>query len=994
MASFAKIQQRLKTFDLSGLFTQELLWNKFKDRNLDIQVDGKSYTLAPVAEQSGMAVYVCTPATAADFPDYPSRRKIDNRVAKIVREHIVIYQDPAKQFQIWQWVKREAGKASACREQRFEVHQTGDALIQKLLQITFSLEDEPTIGEAREKVKRAFDLEKVTKRFYDEFKAQHSAFLKFLEGIPDEHLQRWYASVMLNRLMFIYFIQKKGFLGGDLNYLRNKLAESKKHGKDGFYREFLSPLFFEGFAKRETDRSAKSKQLLGNIPYLNGGLFLKHQIEQSHGKTIEIADSAFEKIFSFFDQYQWHLDDRPTRDGNEINPDVLGYVFEKYINQKEMGAYYTKEDITGYISQNTIIPAVFDAARKGCKVAFEGDHSIWNLLKEDPDQYFYAAVVHGANKELPKNIAAGITNASKRGDWNKTAPEEYGLPAETWREVVARRQRLEDVRAKLAAGEVQSINDLIIYNLDIQRFAEEVISNAEGSELVWAFYKAAEKLSVLDPTCGSGAFLFAALNILEKLYDTCLVRMQAFVDDLDRSGEKHSPKKFEHFRLKLTEMNDKTKHPSPRYFILKSIILNNLYGVDIMEEATEICKLRLFLKLVAQVSPDNKIEPLPDIDFNIRPGNTLVGFATEQELKHAIGSKFDFDNKLDEIKERAAMAGRAFERFRTMQVNHGMEASDFLEAKSEIGTRLHDLRNELDHYLAGEHLINNHDKSTASKWKESHQPFHWFVEFYGIMKMGGFDVIIGNPPYVEVPKQYNHATMRKLYTTMTERWSRDEDLYTLVVERSLKLLTTAGAFGMILPLSLAFSTKAPFIQLRKIVGSEKGQWLWSHFDRIPSALFGNEVRTRCTIAILTRGSETKLPNGTTALLRWESDARDVLFQRLRYSTTRADIKSGIPKVASQTQADTLDQLLSRGMVLSVDLLDGIPFNHLAESAPRFPQPCVYVGGTAYNWFPVWRDIPTTTTEEGHASLPARTAGFRFASEDKANGLAPKNETTG
>ncbi len=69
-------------------------------------------------------------------------------------------------------------------------------------------------------------------------------------------------------------------------------------------------------------------------------------------------------------------------------------------------------------------------------------------------------------------------------------------------------------------------------------------------------------------------------------------------------------------------------HPNHRYFILKSIIVNNLYGVDIMEEAVEICKLRLFLKLVAQIERVEHIEPLPDIDFNIRAGNTLVGFVS------------------------------------------------------------------------------------------------------------------------------------------------------------------------------------------------------------------------------------------------------------------------------------------------------------------------------------------------------------------------------
>ena len=93
-----------------------------------------------------------------------------------------------------------------------------------------------------------------------------------------------------------------------------------------------------------------------------------------------------------------------------------------------------------------------------------------------------------------------------------------------------------------------------------------------------------------------------------------------------RSFSRRAPKKFEDFKSTLAKVG---AHPNARYFTLKSIILNNLFGVDIMEEAVEICKLRLFLKLAAQVDPDQKhenlgIEPLPDIDFNIRAGNTLV----------------------------------------------------------------------------------------------------------------------------------------------------------------------------------------------------------------------------------------------------------------------------------------------------------------------------------------------------------------------------------
>src|SRR5579863_1535977 len=138
-----------------------------------------------------------------------------------------------------------------------------------------------------------------------------------------------------------------------------------------------------------------------------------------------------------------------------------------------MGAYYTKEDITGYISQNTIIPFIFDAAEQKDLVAFRPDGPIWSLLREDPDKYIYDAVKKGCDQDLPTEIEVGVRDVARRGEWNKPATEEYALPTEIWREVVARRNRHFEVRVKLAAGEITSINDLITYNLDIRRFAAD-----------------------------------------------------------------------------------------------------------------------------------------------------------------------------------------------------------------------------------------------------------------------------------------------------------------------------------------------------------------------------------------------------------------------------------------------------------------------------------------------------------------------------------------
>ena len=871
LASHPNIHKRLEAFDFTGLFTQELMWNHHVTKDLIVPVDGVTYTLKPVA-QRGMAVFECVPPTDAQFPKYPTRKKIDTQVSKTAREHIIIFRDNAQSVQVWQWVKREAGKPSACREQLFYKGQSGDALIQKIKGIAFGLEDEANIAETVAKVGAAFEVEKVTKKFYDLFKKEHDAFLTLVTGIPSEDFERWYVSVMLNRLMFIYFIQKKGFLGGDLHYLTNKLTENKRHGNDRFYREFLCRLFFEGFAKRPEQRSAEVNRLLGKVPYLNGGLFLRHQIEEMHGKTIDIPDRAFDRVFDFFEQYDWHLDDRPTRKGNEINPDVLGYVFEKYINQREMGAYYTKEDITGYISQNTIIPALFDMARKSCRIAFEGEHSIWRLLKAEPDRYIPPAMITGLDKRLPKGIAEGVSDVGKRDEWNKPAQPEYALPTETWREVVARRTRCEEIRKKLTAGEFQCIDDLIFHNLDICRFAEEVIANCEGPELLRAFYKAVRSISVLDPACGSGAFLFAALNILERLYDTCLVRMQAFVDDLDRSAERHASEKLKDFRQILAEMNDKARHPNPQYFILKSIILNNLYGVDIMEEATEICKLRLFLRLVAQVDASEKIEPLPDIDFNVRPGNSLVGFTTEAELSRVLSSRLDFDNKTADIKERAELAELAYERFREMQVQDKVTDEGFAEAKDEVWNRLTELRSELDAYLSGDYGIPPRDKVALKRWQESHRPFHWFVEFYGIMQKGGFQAVIGNPPYVVYPNQnVSYRVLDSRFLTINAR-----NLYAYFFEQSLRLAQKSANVGLIVQLTAMSSER---IEPLQTLLQQRGGFYAISFPRRPQSVF-TDVEMPVVILISTAvGMEPGFL--TTNVNRFYAQERRHVVQTLR-----------------------------------------------------------------------------------------------------------------
>ena len=886
MLNVRETRQYLKESEFEDLFIEELGWDRHT-QTLNTTVDETEYTITAIAEKRGMVIFHCSATDEGHIPERKTREKIQRQVAKSSHANLIVYTDAEKTTQIWQWAGREHGRPITRRESRYDHKQSGELLIQKLRAIAFTFEEEDrlTHPDVTERVGAAFYAERVTKKFYDRFKKEHDAFLKFLKGIPDEEMQKWYASVMLNRLMFIYFIQRKGFLNNDIDYLCNKLKDSQKKDINRYYRDFLCPLFFEGFAKPEAERSREVKRLLGKIPYLNGGIFQKHQLETLHGENIEIPDKAFEQLFRFFEQYQWHLDDRPLRNDNEINPDVLGYIFEKYINQKQMGAYYTKEDITDYISKNTIIPFLFDEARKACKIAFEGDASVWKLLQEDPDRYIYDAVKTGVELDLPEEIVAGIDDVSRRDDcWNKPASDDYALPTEIWREVVARRQRYETIHAKLANGEVRDINDLITYNLNIRQFAQDVIENCEGPELLRAFWKAITEVTILDPTCGSGAFLFAALNILEPLYEACLDRMQVFLDEADVISESRPSRRYNDFREILERI---AQHPNREYFVLKSIIINNLYGVDIMDEAIEICKLRLFLKMVSQIDDVKQIEPLPDIDFNIQAGNTLVGYATYDAVEKPETGRFDFENAMERIREKAEDVKILFQEFRRQQTTLGGAVTP--ADKQNLQSRLQELEDELNLYLAEEYGVDPNKQSDYEKWLNSHKPFHWFIAFYGILEDGGFDVIIGNPPYREYSK------VKKQYTVKGYKTEECGNLYPMSIERSFDL--SKGSVGMIVQLPLVCTDR--MISAQSLFKSPNRKSWFANFDDRPGKLFDDLQHIRAAIFLTTQ--ENDLDPAilySTKYNRWFTEVRSILFEGIVYDDiTDFCVEGTFPKIA-------------------------------------------------------------------------------------------------
>ncbi len=361
----ARLRKHLDEFDFKTAFN-ELGWSGPKNQKpTPFKAAGESFTRTGIAELAGVMVFEVT-SSDGEIPDAKTRRAVHAEISASFQENLILFVDHKRTQSLWYWVKRENGKIYP-REHLFTRGQPADLLMSKLVGMSFDISDFDHQGKisvvtVARRLKDALDIERVTKKFFKDFESQHVRFLGLIEGIDNEADRRWYASVLLNRLMFIYFLQKKGFLFVgrkpnptlDGEYLGEKLAESRKAGKDRYYSEFLKKLFFIGFARPDDDlEKQKIAPVIGDIPYLNGGLFLEHPIEQRY-PNIAIPDEAFENLLKLFGSYSWSLDDTPGGTADEINPDVLGYIFEKYINQKAFGAYYTRPEITRYLCERTI----------------------------------------------------------------------------------------------------------------------------------------------------------------------------------------------------------------------------------------------------------------------------------------------------------------------------------------------------------------------------------------------------------------------------------------------------------------------------------------------------------------------------------------------------------------------------------------------------------------------------------------------------------------
>lgn len=536
----------------------------------------------------------------------------------------------------------------------------------------------------------AFSVEALSKSFFDEYKGQYDIFCKFLfdhkndtEYFGSEFTQwedkflRDYVKKMMGRITFIYFLQRKGWMNGNMEYMQKAFEQSPY--QDNYLDAFLEPLFFGVLNTKPEERKALFENegwalsLLDewkDVPYLNGGLFERDEQDEPKSK---FPAELFKGLFDFYSRYNFTIDENDPDDAEVgVDPEMLGHIFENLLeDNKDKGAFYTPKEIVQYMSQESIA------------------------------QYL------------------------------KTYTEEALHPA---------------------------IDELIK-----EKKVNEVLQNKAVASAVYALL---QEVKVCDPAIGSGAFPMGVLNVLY------------------------------HARLLLYGFTKPTQEFSPAE-VKREIIQNNIYGVDIEKGAIDIARLRFWLSIVVD---SEQPEALPNFDYKFMQGNSLlesfegfdlsriVGNATGGNTTIAIQLTLGLDSDFNEKNLQKLMR----QYFSTIE--H--------EKKSELRKGINDeVKSLLYNSLGGTPSTLTHleqlDCSANSEF------FLWHTWFKDIFDKGGFDVIIGNPPYgVSIKGQYRRDVMTSLGHVP------DYEIYYYFIQIADALLKGFGVLSFIIPNTYLFNSFA------------------------------------------------------------------------------------------------------------------------------------------------------------------------------------------
>jgi hypothetical protein len=629
-----------------------------------------------------------------------------------------------------------------------------------------------------------------------------------------------FSVVFMNRIIFVRFLEEKGIV--PKNLLRRLLKKYKSSGTPGsFYETYLKPLFYEVFNKGKDSRASrvKTNPLFNQIPYLNGGLFREVVKDE---KNFNIENEGIELVIeNLLEKYTFGLE-------SGINPDILGYIFEKTINfisgtgtnqQKMKGAYYTPDDVVEFIIENTLIPKIFNKMIEGLK----------------------------------------------KSGWSETDLKGYN-----------------------------SIEDI----LSPENMPKNPIHIAKMIESI-------ETIKVLDPACGSGHFLTAMLSQILRVQESLLRTINEDVE---------------------------------RYQLKREIISRNLFGVDIDENAVEIARLRLWLSIIEEVENPQHIDTLPNIDFNIIAGNSLIGWLDEKLSIHPLINLLEdsylqerladlaefYENEMSTIKE---LLGKmklkdTIEAYKMLLKTYSLESG---ERAVKIRHTIEKIREKLYEVINNSYLAFLHEKGSLDKKEfdalgkrlSDRNLFHWKIDFEDVFAEGGFDVVVGNPPYIE-DRNYDGIDLKIIEVLKKTRKGRrigkplfynSQDCgntHAYFTERSIKLLKRNGMFGFIVPISLVSTNRMDSI--REFIHNNSSKVQYFNFDDRPGKIFSGLEHCRATIVVTAKGTGVDQVF-TSKYHRWYTENRLNLFTDLKttdWEITRPE--QIVPKIGTRIEKKILNKI--------------------------------------------------------------------------------------
>ncbi len=566
---------------------------------------------------------------------------------------------------------------------------------QQLIDILANDAENPSL----DALEKAFNIEVVTKKFFDDYKERFLELKEALDQLvkqksqtaaifsPEDLTTSNFAKRLMGQIVFLYFLQKKGWLGvrgdqpGPKDFLR-QLFEKEWRPYQNFFNDILEPLFYEALAVEHPDHFYQPLQC--KIPFLNGGLFEPPASYDWRATPLPLPDEVFGKILDTFDLYNFTVrEDEPLEKEIAVDPEMLGKVFERLLevqDRKSKGAFYTPREIVHYMCQESLVYYLDSAL----------NYRLDPLARVEPVQ----EELFGALKARQ----AAMTSLQYHPIVQREDLDMLIRQGETTQEFdQARQAGTKSYKPKLR---------------------ESVIKNAEKID------QALAEVKICDPAIGSGAF---PVGMMQEI-----VRARQVLSTYLGAGS----------------ANRST------YELKRHAIQNSLYGVDIDPGAVDIAKLRLWLSLVVDEQDFTQVKPLPNLDYKIVCGDSLIGFPEnwgsvfEQEIQSLIHQHFNETNPIKKRQLKIQIDEKIDARYRNSIKAFGYHVTfDFRTVFSEV--------------------------------------FH---------QNDGFDVVIANPPYV---RQEEIKELKKTLKKQFDCYTGTSDLFVYFFEKGLRLLKQNGILTFI-----------------------------------------------------------------------------------------------------------------------------------------------------------------------------------------------------